>query len=134
MSAPRGRRLPGARLGWLLAGWLAGLGLAGAAPVFQVGDGGIGRALSDVSDEWVHRGEDEPAAVLAELEQAPPPTSGVPVLAWQRMRARTRGLVAARSGMEDDVRRALDTLESLAADAQVDARFRAELQIGRAHV
>lgn len=128
MSALRGRRLPGARLGWLLAGWLASLGLAGAAPVFQVGDGGIGRALSDVSDEWVHRGEDEPAAVLAELEQAPPPASGVPVLAWQRMRARTRGLVAARSGMEDDVRRALDTLESLAADGQVDARFRAELQ------
>jgi hypothetical protein len=117
MSGPTWhRRSRGGRL--LLAAWsLAGAGAAVAAPVFQPGEGGLGRALSDVSEEWIHRGEDEPVAVLAELEHAPPPASGVSVIEWQRMRARTRGLVAARSGMEDDVRRALETLASLAADS-----------------
>jgi len=132
MSGPTWhRRSRGGRL--LLAAWsLAGAGAAVAAPVFQLGEGGLGRALSDVSEEWIHRGEDEPVAVLAELEHAPPPASGVSVIEWQRMRARTRGLVAARSGMEDDVRRALETLASLAADSAGDARFREELRADQA--
>lgn len=103
-----------------------------AQPVVLAQPAGLGQTLSDVSEGWRERGEDDPRAVLAELAQPVLPVGGGAAPAWQRMRARTRGLVAARSGMQDEVSQALAALTSLESDVQDDPRWRAGLKGDRA--
>lgn len=64
-------------------------------------------------------GDDQPAAVLAWLDHVPAP-QGVPDAVWQRLRWRTKGSVAARSGLSEEVQRAHKSLLAIMSDGQPD--------------
>lgn len=73
-------------------------------------------ALARAADAWVARGQDDTEPILRRLSQAMSrPAAGVSVADWQRIIARSRGLVAARSGLLEEVRRAEAILDELAA-------------------
>lgn len=86
-------------------------------------------SLAHTADQWVRRGQDEPQAVLRPLAQAMARApDGVAEADWQRVLARSRGLVAARSGLLDEVDRAVADLNRAAvADAPSLARADAAL-------
>ncbi|HSI49388.1 MAG TPA: diguanylate cyclase [Ideonella sp.] len=100
-------------------------GLAQAVPeALAADDIGPMRSMGEQMEAWVQRGEDVPEQVLAEIAGQGPAPAGVPEAAWQRALQRTRGLVAARSGLEAEVRAAVAALQLLNSDghnAQIQA-------------
>ncbi len=64
-------------------------------------------------------GDDQAVAVLAWLDQAPAP-QGVSAELWQRLRWRTKGSVAARSGLTEEVQQAHKRLLAIQTNGQPD--------------
>jgi diguanylate cyclase (GGDEF)-like protein len=69
-------------------------------------------AVRDALVGWIRWGEDHPAEVLARLDAASPPEH-VSAAQWAALRLSTQGLVAARSGLAEEVAAAVAGLRQL---------------------
>lgn len=79
-----------------------------------------GQSLARWSDAWIFIGEDEPERVLQRLEEMSQATgpAGVVPSDWQQALLRTQGMVAARSGMTQELQRRTQALQALVSASE----------------